>query len=68
MLKLEATINVRMPVTLFEMIKTTFPDVNAAVALGYLIPDGDDLRMKVVIDGGVAKINGAPMKIPMPGA
>ena len=67
LLKMEAEMNVRMPAELFELAVAMYPEAKSALALGFLVPEGDHYKMHVTIDGGLAKINGAPMQIPIPG-
>jgi uncharacterized protein YdgA (DUF945 family) len=66
-LKMEAEMNVRMPAELFELAVAMYPEAKSALALGFLIPDGDHYKMHVSVVSGLARINGAPMQIPIPG-
>lgn len=68
LLKLEATINLQLPVTLFQMIEAMQPEAGAAVAMGILVLDGNQYKMKLEYAQGLATINGVPMPIPLPGS
>ena len=56
-----------MPVALFEMAVAMDPQANAAVAMGFLVKDGDNYKMNVEYAQGLATVNGLPMPVPMPG-
>lgn len=67
-LKLTASINLRMPVPVFDMLQATYPDLNSAVGMGFLVKDGDDYTMQVKYAQGLATVNGMPMPVPLPGS
>ncbi len=67
LLKLKATINLQLPVSLFQMIETLQPEAGAAVAMGILVLDGDQYKMQLEYAQGLATINGVPMPVPLPG-
>ena len=67
LLKLDATINVQIPVVLFQMIEAAQPEAGAAIAMGILVQDGDTYKMELEYAQGLATINGMPMPVPMPG-
>ena len=67
LLKLTATINVQIPVVLFQMIEAAQPEAGAAIAMGILVQDGDTYKMELEYAQGLATINGLPMPVPMPG-
>ena len=67
LLKLDASMNLRMSAELFELMKAMYPETNKALALGFLVPDGDHYIMNVEVDAGMAMVNGAPMQLPTSG-
>ena len=67
LLKLEASINLQLPVVLFQLIEAAQPEAGAAVAMGVLVLDGDQYKMELEYAKGLATINGMPMPVPMPG-
>ena len=67
LLKLEATINLQLPVVLFQLIEAAQPEAGAAVAMGVLVLEGDQYKMELEYAKGLATINGMPMPVPMPG-
>ena len=67
LLKLTASINLQLPVSLFQMIETVQPEAGAAVAMGILVLDGDQYKMQLEYSQGLATINGVPMPVPLPG-
>jgi uncharacterized protein YdgA (DUF945 family) len=67
LLKLKASINLQLPVSLFQMIETLQPEAGAAVAMGILVLDGNQYKMQLEYAQGLATINGLPMPIPLPG-
>ncbi len=68
LLKLKASINLQLPVILFQLIEAAQPEVGAAVAMGVLVLDGDQYKMELEYAQGLATINGIPMPVPMPGS
>ena len=67
LLKLKASINIQLPVVLFQMVEAMQPEASAAVAMGILVLDGDQYKMELEYAQGLATINGMPMPVPMPG-
>jgi hypothetical protein len=67
LLKLEATINLQLPVSLFQMIEAMQPEAGAAVAMGILVLEGNQYKMQLEYAQGLATINGVPMPVPLPG-
>lgn len=65
LLKLQATIKLRMSATVFDALVEQQPDARGAVAAGFLIKDGDDYKMTVEVAKGLATVNGAPMSLPI---
>jgi uncharacterized protein YdgA (DUF945 family) len=68
LLKLEATINLQLPVALFQMIEAVQPEAGAAIAMGILVLDGNQYKMQLEYAQGLATINGVPMPVPLPGS
>ena len=67
LLRLEAAATVRLSRTLYDDIVQQFPDAAYLLATGMLQPMGDDLTMAASFSGGLLKVNGAPMPIPLGG-
>lgn len=67
LLRLEAAATVRLSRTLYDDIVRQFPDAAYLLATGMLQPMGDDLTMAASFSGGLLKVNGAPMPIPLGG-
>ena len=67
LLALEASADVRIPVSLYEFVTTVNPQSNALVAMGFLKKNGDDYEMQASYKKGLLTVNGAPMPIPIPG-
>lgn len=61
-----ASADIRVPVELFEFIKTMNPQANALVAMGILQRDGEHYVMNARYAQGLLNVNGAPMPIPLP--
>ncbi len=66
-LKLKASINLALPAELFEMLLAIQPEAGVAVAMGFLVMDGDEYKMNLEYSQGLATVNGLPMPVPMPG-
>lgn len=64
---LEADVDLSIPSELYDMATMMNPQANMAVAMGFLIPDGDAYTMDAEYKQGLLTVNGAPMPIPMPG-
>ena len=62
-----ASIDVRVPVSLFDMVAMMSPEANSLVAMGILIKEGEDYVMDADYEKGLVNVNGAPMPIPIPG-
>jgi uncharacterized protein YdgA (DUF945 family) len=67
MLSSTANIDVRIPVTIYELASTMNNQVGALIAMGILVPDGDDFVMAAKYAQGLINVNGVPMPIPIPG-
>jgi len=66
LLKTTGTLNLRIPAAVYEMAAMMDAQAGALVAMGLLVPDGDDYVMKAEYAQGLFNVNGAPMPIPMP--
>ncbi len=62
-----ASMDLRVPVALYDMAAMMNPEANSLVALGILIKDGSDYVMDADYEKGLINVNGAPMPIPIPG-
>jgi uncharacterized protein YdgA (DUF945 family) len=67
LLTLDADADLRVPVELVDLAASMTPEVNAAIAMGFLKKNGDFYEMDAAYKKGLLKINGAPMPIPLPG-
>jgi uncharacterized protein YdgA (DUF945 family) len=67
LLKLKASINLKLPMALFQMIEAVQPEAGSAVAMGILVLDGNQYKMQLEYAQGLATINGIPMAVPLPG-
>ncbi len=63
LLKLHGTMNFSMPEALFEQLASADPQLNMAVATGFLVAEDEQYVMHVDIAKGVAKVNGAPIPL-----
>jgi len=61
LLKLKASLNLRIPAAIFKMILAVQPGVNTAVAMGFLVREGGDYVMSIEFAQGMAMVNGLPM-------
>ncbi len=66
LLKMTASMDLRVPVELYEFAKMMNPEAETLVAMGILKRDGDDYVMVAEYAQGLLNVNGAPMPIPMP--
>ena len=62
-----ASVDVRVPEALYDMIIMLNPEANALVAMGIFKKDGSDYVMDADYAKGLINVNGAPMPIPIPG-
>ncbi|HEX5788888.1 MAG TPA: DUF945 family protein [Woeseiaceae bacterium] len=60
-----AKANVAIPVPLFDYIVTRNPEARTLVALGFLVPEGDEYTLTAEYRQGLLTVNGAPMPIPI---
>jgi len=66
LLVMTASMNMRIPIALYELVKMMNPEAEALVAMGVLKRSGDDYVMDAEYAQGLLNVNGAPMPIPMP--
>jgi uncharacterized protein YdgA (DUF945 family) len=66
LLTMTASMNMRIPIALYELVKSMNPEAEALVAMGVLKRSGDDYVMDAEYAQGLLNVNGAPMPIPMP--
>jgi uncharacterized protein YdgA (DUF945 family) len=66
LLAMTASMNMRIPIALYELVKMMNPEAEALVAMGVLKRSGDDYVMDAEYAQGLLNVNGAPMPIPMP--
>lgn len=67
LLAADARLDLRVPIALYDYAVTLDPQIGAAVAMGFLRPDGDDYTMRAELSDGLLTINGAPMPGIIPG-
>jgi uncharacterized protein YdgA (DUF945 family) len=67
LLRMSASIDLRIPGAIFEMAAMMNDQAGALVAMGILIPDGEDFVMDAEYAQGLINVNGVPMPIPIPG-
>jgi uncharacterized protein YdgA (DUF945 family) len=67
LLTLDAKADLRVPAELVDVAESMTPEVNGAIAMGFLKKNGDFYEMDAAYKKGLLKINGAPMPIPLPG-
>jgi uncharacterized protein YdgA (DUF945 family) len=66
LLAMTASMNMRIPVALYEFVLMMNPQAESLVAMGVLKRVGDDYVMDAEYAQGLLNVNGAPMPIPMP--
>jgi uncharacterized protein YdgA (DUF945 family) len=64
-LALDASVEIRLPVEIFEMLQVANPDAGALVGMGFLKQDGDFYEMHAEYAQGLITVNGAPLPIPL---
>ena len=67
LLALDASLDLSVPVDLVEVATAADPQLNAAIAMGFLKRNGDVYEMEAAFKKGLLTVNGAPMPIPIPG-
>ncbi len=66
LLSLDARADVRLPAALLEFATAMHPQLNAAVAGGFLKRSGDNYEMAARYRKGLLTVNGAPFPLPLP--
>jgi uncharacterized protein YdgA (DUF945 family) len=66
LLNMNADLDLRIPGAVYEMAAMMNSQAGSLVAMGLLVPDGDDYIMNAEYAQGLVNVNGAPMPIPMP--
>jgi len=66
LLAMTASMDMRVPVALYEFAQMMNPQAQSLIAMGVLKRNGDDYVMEAEYAQGLLNINGAPMPIPMP--
>ena len=67
LLAMSATIDLRIPGAIFEMAAMMNNQAGSLVAMGVLVPDGEDYVMDAEYAQGLINVNGVPLPIPIPG-
>ncbi len=67
LLALDATVELSLPVELFDLVAAGNPEIHGAVGLGYLRKNGDFYELEAAFENGLLTVNGAPIALPMPG-
>jgi hypothetical protein len=67
LLKTTASVDVKVPVELFDLATSMNPQAGSLIAMGILQKDGDNYVMAAKYAQGLVTVNGAPMPIPIPG-
>ena len=67
LLALDATVELSVPVELFDLVAAAEPQLHGAVGLGYLRKNGDAYELEAAFEKGLLTVNGAPIALPIPG-
>jgi len=67
LLALDATVELSVPVELFDLVAAAEPQLHGAVGLGYLRQNGDAYELEATFEKGLLTVNGAPISLPFPG-
>lgn len=67
LLDLDATVELSVPVELFDLIAADNPEIHGAVGLGYIRKNGDLYELEAAFRNGLLTVNGAPVPLPFPG-
>lgn len=65
-LQMTGKLDMRIPGAIYQMAAMMSPEAQQAVAMGILIPDGDDFVLSAEYAQGLFNVNGTPMPIPLP--
>ncbi len=66
LLAMTASMNMRIPIAVYEFVQMMNPQAESLVAMGMLKRVGEDYVMDAEYAQGLLNVNGAPMPIPMP--
>lgn len=66
LLRMSGKIDMRIPGPIYQMAAMMNAQAGSLVAMGILVPDGDDYVMNAEYAQGLFSVNGAPMPIPLP--
>lgn len=64
---LDASANISLPAALVDLATQTYPDMHAAIGMGFLRKQGQFYTMEAAFKQGLLTVNGAPMPIPLSG-
>ena len=67
LLAIDAKLDLSVPAELYDYALAMDPQVGAAVAMGFLRPEGNDYKMQAEFSKGLLTVNGAPMPGLIPG-
>lgn len=67
LLAMTATLNMKIPLELYDVAQMLNPEIGTLLAMGVLIRKGDAYVIDAEYAQGLLNVNGAPMPIPMPG-
>ncbi len=67
LLAVDASLDLTVPDELYEYVLSLDPQIGAAVAMGFLRPEGSGYRMQAEFSNGLLTVNGAPMPGIIPG-
>jgi uncharacterized protein YdgA (DUF945 family) len=67
LLAVDARLDFSVPAELYDYALTLDPQIGAAVAMGFLRPEGNDYKMQAEFSNGLLTVNGAPMPGIIPG-
>ena len=63
----DARLDLSVPAELYDYALSLDPQIGAAVAMGFLRPEGNDYKMQAEFSNGLLTVNGAPMPAIIPG-
>ena len=66
LMALDASADISLPVELVDMMSAGNPEMQSAIAMGFLRRKGDSYTMQAAFKQGLLTINGAPMPVPLP--
>ncbi|MGI9270244.1 MAG: DUF945 family protein [Woeseiaceae bacterium] len=64
---LDVSADVSLPVSLVNLATQAYPDMHAAIGMGFLRKKGEFYTMEAAYKQGLLTVNGAPMPIPLSG-